>query len=89
MMPRRQVALTAYGGQWGANYREWSWPCFWAPWRALIVSRINELGPSPKAHPWGTKEQALAAADNALNNGVIDIGGAYLMPIAELHDSDT
>lgn len=89
MMRRRQVAIMTYGAHYGANYREQRWHRLsWTDWKALVVTRrVDYLGLS-KPWPWGTEQNATEAAENALHNGVVNVG-QYLMPISVLHDSDT
>lgn len=83
-MVKRQVALAEYGGQWLARYRERCLWWFWSDWCELVVMR-RKNGLLYEPCSWGTEEEAQAAADHALSNGVIRLG-AYFLPIVSIQE---
>lgn len=86
-MQRRQVAITTYGGSFGANYRERWLFFFWTRWRALVLNRCPDEFGRMRPYPWATEDIANRVAQDALDHGVIETDGPFLMPIIDIHDS--
>lgn len=84
-MPRRQVAITSRGTQYGAEYREKGW-FFWGSWKSLIIGFSVDKHGFYRSACYGTLEEAKLACSRALRNGGVPYDYSTLLPIDSIHD---